>query len=48
LQFDEGKVRFDGELNAENLKTFIAGNQLPLVVEFTQEVRFVPDVNMHV
>ncbi|XP_013416131.1 protein disulfide-isomerase 2 isoform X2 [Lingula anatina] len=36
-KFDEGRNNFEGELKAEAIKTFIQGNQLPLVVEFTQE-----------
>lgn len=36
-KFDEGMVQFEDELTAENLKTFISGNQLPLVIEFTQD-----------
>lgn len=40
LQFDEGQNRFEEELNSENLKAFIGKNQLPLVIEFTQEVGF--------
>ena len=38
FQFDEGKNRFEGDLTAANIKTFISGNSLPLVIEFTQEV----------
>ncbi|CAD5126109.1 DgyrCDS14281 [Dimorphilus gyrociliatus] len=36
-KFDEGKVVFDGEITEESVKTFITGNQLPLVIEFTQD-----------
>ncbi|KAL4240459.1 Protein disulfide-isomerase [Mactra antiquata] len=36
-KFDEGKNRYEGEVTSENLKTFISGNSLPLVIEFTQE-----------
>ncbi|XP_045212696.2 protein disulfide-isomerase-like, partial [Mercenaria mercenaria] len=36
-KFDEGKNKFEGELTAENLKTFISGNQMPSIIEFTQE-----------
>lgn len=39
-KFDEGRNDFDGELQAEALKRFISTNQLPLVIEFTQEVSF--------
>ncbi|WAQ95757.1 PDIA1-like protein [Mya arenaria] len=50
-KFDEGKNRFEGELTAENLKTFISGNQLPLVIEFTQDSAqkiFGGDVKTHI
>lgn len=38
FQFDEGRNTFDGELTKENLLTFIKANQLPLVIEFTEQV----------
>ncbi|KAK3802461.1 hypothetical protein RRG08_033100 [Elysia crispata] len=36
-KFDEGRNDFEGEITVENIQTFIAGNRLPLVIEFTQE-----------
>lgn len=36
--FDEGKALFSGNYNDEELKTFVTGNFLPLVVPFTQAV----------
>lgn len=39
LQFDEGRNTFDGELTKENLLAFVKANQLPLVIEFTEQVR---------
>jgi len=36
-KFDEGRNDFDGKFEAEAIKTFVTGNQLPLVIEFTQE-----------
>ncbi|KAH3869164.1 protein disulfide-isomerase-like [Dreissena polymorpha] len=50
-KFDEGKNRFDGEHTAENLKNFITSNQLPTVIEFTQESAqkiFGGDVKTHI
>lgn len=38
LQFDEGRNTFDGEVTKENLLTFVKSNQLPLVIEFTEQV----------
>lgn len=40
LQFDEGRNTFDGEISKENLLNFIKANQLPLVIEFTEQVNF--------
>lgn len=37
-QFDEGRNTFDGELTKENLLAFVKTNQLPLVIEFTEQV----------
>lgn len=37
-QFDEGRNNFDGEITKENLLNFIKSNQLPLVIEFTEQV----------
>ena len=39
FQFDEGRNDLTEDLTAENIKKFIVGNQLPTVIEFTQEVR---------
>ncbi|XP_064594885.1 protein disulfide-isomerase-like [Liolophura sinensis] len=36
-KFDEGRNNFEGEITAAAVKTFVQSNQLPLVVEFTQE-----------
>uniref|UniRef100_A0A8C5D3A0 protein disulfide-isomerase n=1 Tax=Gouania willdenowi TaxID=441366 RepID=A0A8C5D3A0_GOUWI len=36
-KFDEGKNTFDGELTKEKLLAFITANQLPLVIEFTEQ-----------
>lgn len=38
LQFDEGRNTFDGELTKEKLLSFVKANQLPLVIEFTEQV----------
>lgn len=38
FQFDEGRNDFDGEMTKENLLNFIKSNQLPLVIEFTEQV----------
>ena len=37
-KFDEGRATFDGEFTAENIVTFVLGEQLPLVAKFTDEV----------
>jgi protein disulfide-isomerase A1 len=36
-KFDDGRADFDGEYKAENVNKFIVENQLPLVVEFSQD-----------
>uniref|UniRef100_A0A8C2X1L8 Protein disulfide-isomerase n=1 Tax=Cyclopterus lumpus TaxID=8103 RepID=A0A8C2X1L8_CYCLU len=36
-KFDEGRNTFDGELTKENLLAFVKSNQLPLVIEFTEQ-----------
>lgn len=36
-KFDEGKVPFEGELNAQNLKKFLSVESLPLLVEFNHD-----------
>lgn len=38
IQFDEGRNNFDGEMTKENLLVFVKSNQLPLVIEFTEQV----------
>ncbi|XP_005989098.1 protein disulfide-isomerase [Latimeria chalumnae] len=36
-KFDEGRNNFEGELTKENLLNFIKANQLPMVIEFTEQ-----------
>ncbi|XP_029454924.1 protein disulfide-isomerase [Rhinatrema bivittatum] len=36
-KFDEGRSTFDGEVTKENVLNFIKSNQLPLVIEFTEQ-----------
>jgi len=36
-KFDEGRNTFDGELTKEKLLAFVKANQLPLVIEFTEQ-----------
>ncbi|XP_029950324.1 protein disulfide-isomerase [Salarias fasciatus] len=36
-KFDEGRNTFDGELTKEKLLAFVTANQLPLVIEFTEQ-----------
>eukprot|EP00066_Takifugu_rubripes_P006991 XP_003972174.2 PREDICTED: protein disulfide-isomerase [Takifugu rubripes] len=36
-KFDEGRNTFDGEVTKENLLNFVKSNQLPLVIEFTEQ-----------
>ncbi len=36
--FDEGRVTFSGEFNAEDIVTFVLTEQLPLVTKFSDEV----------
>lgn len=36
-KFDEGRSTFDGEVTKENMLDFIKSNQLPLVIEFTEQ-----------
>lgn len=47
FQFDEGRNTFDGELTKENLLAFVKANQLPLVIEFTEQVRTGPFIPLH-
>lgn len=37
-QFDEGRNNFEGDVTKEKLLDFIKHNQLPLVIEFTEQV----------
>ncbi|XP_054634474.1 protein disulfide-isomerase [Dunckerocampus dactyliophorus] len=36
-KFDEGRNTFDGELTKDNILSFVKANQLPLVIEFTEQ-----------
>jgi hypothetical protein len=36
-KFDEGRNNFEGEITEKALVKFVAGNALPLVVDFNQE-----------
>ncbi|XP_077460331.1 protein disulfide-isomerase [Stigmatopora argus] len=36
-KFDEGRNTFDGELTKEGILSFVKANQLPLVIEFTEQ-----------
>ncbi|XP_068606952.1 protein disulfide-isomerase [Brachionichthys hirsutus] len=36
-KFDEGRNTFDGEVSKENILAFVKANQLPLVIEFTEQ-----------
>lgn len=38
FQFDEGRNNFEGDLTKDSLLNFIKSNQLPLVIEFTEQV----------
>ncbi|EFA00647.1 protein disulfide-isomerase [Tribolium castaneum] len=49
-KFDEGKVLFEGEATEKNIKKFVAGNSLPLIVEFNHETAqkiFGGDIKSH-
>ena len=37
-KFDEGRATFNKEFTAENIVTFVLGEQLPLVAKFSDEV----------
>ncbi|KAI7807712.1 protein disulfide-isomerase [Triplophysa rosa] len=50
-KFDEGRNKFDGEISKENLLNFIKANQLPLVIEFTEQTApkiFGGDIKSHI
>ncbi|XP_016317281.1 protein disulfide-isomerase [Sinocyclocheilus anshuiensis] len=50
-KFDEGRSTFDGEISKEKLLTFIKSNQLPLVIEFTEQTApkiFGGDIKSHI
>nr|XP_057924586.1 protein disulfide-isomerase [Doryrhamphus excisus] len=36
-KFDEGRNTFDGDLTKDNILSFVKANQLPLVIEFTEQ-----------
>uniref|UniRef100_A0AC11CWK5 Prolyl 4-hydroxylase subunit beta n=1 Tax=Ovis aries TaxID=9940 RepID=A0AC11CWK5_SHEEP len=40
-KFDEGRNNFEGEVTKEKLLDFIKHNQLPLVIEFTEQILFI-------
>ncbi|XP_078427363.1 protein disulfide-isomerase [Cetorhinus maximus] len=50
-KFDEGRNIYDGEVTKENIIEFIKNNQLPLVIEFTEQSApkiFGGDIKTHV
>ncbi|KAG8001012.1 Protein disulfide-isomerase [Nibea albiflora] len=50
-KFDEGRNTFDGELTKEALLAFVKANQLPLVIEFTEQTApkiFGGDIKSHI
>ncbi|KAM4585058.1 protein disulfide-isomerase [Odontesthes bonariensis] len=50
-KFDEGRNTFDGELTKEKLLAFVKANQLPLVIEFTEQTApkiFGGDIKSHI
>ncbi|XP_008315976.1 protein disulfide-isomerase [Cynoglossus semilaevis] len=50
-KFDEGRNTFDGEVTKENLMAFVKSNQLPLVIEFTDQTApkiFGGDIKSHI
>ncbi|KAF7667015.1 hypothetical protein LDENG_00083300 [Lucifuga dentata] len=50
-KFDEGRNIFDGEPTKENLLSFVKANQLPLVIEFTEQTApkiFGGDIKSHI
>ncbi|KAI2663472.1 Protein disulfide-isomerase [Labeo rohita] len=51
FKFDEGRNTFDGEISKEKLLAFIKANQLPLVIEFTEQTApkiFGGDIKSHI
>uniref|UniRef100_A0A9L0TAW8 Protein disulfide-isomerase n=2 Tax=Equus TaxID=9789 RepID=A0A9L0TAW8_HORSE len=40
-KFDEGRNNFEGEITKEKLLDFVKHNQLPLVIEFTEQILFI-------
>ena len=36
-KFDDGKAVMEGEVTEAAIKKFVAGNAMPLVIEFNQE-----------
>uniref|UniRef100_A0A8C6PI87 Protein disulfide-isomerase n=1 Tax=Nothobranchius furzeri TaxID=105023 RepID=A0A8C6PI87_NOTFU len=50
-KFDEGRNTFDGELTKKELLAFVKSNQLPLVIEFTEQTApkiFGGDIKSHI
>ncbi|XP_039596672.1 protein disulfide-isomerase [Polypterus senegalus] len=50
-KFDEGRNTFEGEATKENLLAFIKANQLPVVIEFTEQTApkiFGGDIKSHI
>lgn len=40
-QFDDKRADLEGEVTAESVAAFVAGNSLPLLIEFSQDVSLV-------
>ncbi|KAG8429870.1 hypothetical protein GDO86_008963 [Hymenochirus boettgeri] len=50
-KFDEGRNTFEGEITKEEVQNFIKANQLPLVIEFTEQTApkiFGGDIKTHI